>query len=352
MKKSLAIGALLTCSTLAIAGTTPTYVTAVPIAGPDAGGWDYARVDPGAHRLYVARTGNVSVFDTADGKAIGSIGSIAHGHAVVPVTGGRLLVTSGDDATVRFLAVNDGHEIGRVKVGAKPDAAILSTDGRTAFVMNAASGTISMIDVASMRQTRTIAVRPALEYAALATDGTLFVNDEDANEMEVVDVRTGRAGKPIAMPECEAPSGLAYDDRTGRLISACANGRAAIVNARTRRVMEYVETGRGPDAVILDAARRLAFVPCGRDGVLDILSLADAHVRRIGRVKTAVGARTGALDPNSGAIYLPAAELRASDVPDGRPTVIPGTFRILVVRPTTVHGQAGGRSDPQAPSAA
>lgn len=57
-----------------------------------------------------------------------------------------------------------------------------------------------MIDVASMHQSRTIAVKFALEYANLAADGTLFVNDEDANEMEVVDVRSGRVGKAIAMP--------------------------------------------------------------------------------------------------------------------------------------------------------
>ncbi|WP_288935661.1 PQQ-binding-like beta-propeller repeat protein [uncultured Sphingomonas sp.] len=333
MKKLLAVGALLACSTLASAGSTPSYVVTSSIAGPDGGGWDYARVDPGSHRLYVARTSAISVFDTASGKEVGSIGTIAHGHAVLPVAGGRLLVTSGDDATVRFLSAKDGHEIGRVAVGKKPDAAILSTDGRTAFVMNAAAGTISMIDVPSMRQTHTIAVKPALEYAVLASDGTLFVNDEDANEMEVVDVRSGRAGTPIAMPGCEAPSGLAYDGKTNRLIAACANGKAAIVDAKTRSVVDYVETGKGPDAVILDATRRLAFVPCGKDGTLDVLSLDGPAVRRIGSVKTAVGARTGALDPATGAIYLPTAAMDPSATPNGRPTPRPGTFKVLVVKP-------------------
>ncbi|WP_277978938.1 YncE family protein [Sphingomonas phyllosphaerae] len=333
MKKTLIIGALLICHTGASAGVPRRYDVTGSIAGSDAGGWDYARVDPGSHRLYVARTSTVSVFDTASEKEVGTIGTIAHGHAVVPLPAGRLLVTSGDDASVRFLSTKDGREVGRLRVGAKPDAAILSDDGRTAFIMNADAGSVSMIDVASTRQIRTIIVKPALEYAALATNGTLFVNDEDANEMEVVDVRRGRVGKPVAMPGCEAPSGLAFDRKTNRLIAACANGRAAIVDAKTRSIVDYVETGRGPDAVILDAARRLAFVPCGKDGVLDILSLDGPKVRRTGRVKTAAGARTGALDPDTGAIYLPTASMSPSPTPNGRPVPQPGTFRVLVVKP-------------------
>lgn len=325
--------ALIAPAVTAATTAAPTYAVTSAIAGPDAGGWDYARVDPIAHRLYVARSASVTVINTADGSVVGSIGSIAHGHAVVPVLGNRLLVTSGDDATARFLAVGDGRELGRVMVGKKPDAAIASADGRTGFVMNADDGTVSVIDVASMKVTRTVSVKPALEYAALTPDGTLFVNDEDANEMEVVDVAHGVAGKAIAMPGCEAPSGLAFDVKSARLIAACANGKAAVVDARQRSFVGLVDIGMGPDAVILDEARRLAFIPCGEDGVLDILSLDGATIARVGQVTTAAGARTGALDQATGAIYLPTALFDPPAKAGSRPVPRPGTFRVLVVRP-------------------
>lgn len=198
--------------------------------------------------------------------------------------------------------------------------------------MNAESGSISILDLDAMRVTRTIAVKPALEYAALAADGTLFVNDEDANEMEVVDVAHGTVAPAIALPGCEAPSGLALDTRTAHLIVACANGEAAVVNARTRKLVGLVPIGRGPDAVILDAARRRAYVPCGKDGVLDVLTLDGPTVRRVARVSTAVGARTGALDPSTGAVYLPTARLEPAKTPNAHPTPRPGSFRILVVK--------------------
>ena len=84
--------------------------------------------------------------------------------------------------------------------------------------------------------------------------------------------------------------------------------------------------------MILDAKRGLAFIPCGKDGSLDVLKLAGKQVRRTARVKTAVGARTGALDPATGAIYLPTASFGPPATDGGRPTISPGTFRVLVVK--------------------
>lgn len=309
-----------------------TYNVAGSIGGPD-GGWDYARVDPAGERLYVARGDAVTVVDLASG-AVSSIGAVQRGHAAVPLPNGRLLVTSGTDGTVRFLDATDGHELATISVGKNPDAAILDNSGARAFVMNADSGTVSVLDTAAMRVTRTIQVKEALEYGALDGD-TLFINNEDLGEIETVDLARGMAGKPIAMPGCEAPTGLALDAPHHRLISACANGKAAVVDVTTRKLVTLVDIGRGPDAVILDAARGLAFIPCGKDGVLDILSLASPDkVERIGRVTTEPGARTGALDPRTGTIYLPTAKFGPPAQPGGRPVALPGSFHILVVRPS------------------
>lgn len=330
MRSSIAVIAAL-LSTAAPGAPTPSYSVTGSIPGPD-GGWDYARVDAAGAHLYVARGNAVTAVDLASGKAA-SIGAIAHGHAVVPLPDGRLLVTSGDDGSARFLDAKDGHELARLATGRKPDAAIVDAAGAHAFVMNSDSGTVSEIDIAGMRAVRTLKVKPALEYAALDGD-TLFVNDEDLNEIEAVDLVKGAAGAPIALPGCEGPTGLALDEAHDRLISACANGKAAIVDIRARKLAELVDIGLGPDAVILDAARGLAFIPCGKDGVLDILSIASAgKVERVGRVVTEAGARTGALDPATGAIYLPTAKFAPAGA-GGRPAPLPGSFHILVVRPS------------------
>ena len=50
------------------------------------GGWDYATVDPSAHRLYVTRTDRVQVIDTEDGQTVGEVPGLegGHGTALVP----------------------------------------------------------------------------------------------------------------------------------------------------------------------------------------------------------------------------------------------------------------------------
>lgn len=333
---TLALGLATMLATAAAPSAVPSYHVAGRIAGPDGAGWDYAQVDPATRRLYVAHGAAVTVVDLAHGNAVNSIGAIERGHAVLPIPGTTtLLVTSGRDNSVRLLDTRDGREIARLAVGANPDAAIWDPATRRALVMNAQSGSVSVVDVAGVRVERTIAVKPALEYAAVGPNGTLFVNDEDANELEVVDLRSGKVGAPIALTGCEGPTGLAYDGRTGRLISACANGKVAVVDAQRRRMTALVDIGRGPDAVILDAARRLAFVPCGRDGVLEVLALdGAAGVRKVATVPTESGARTGALDPVDGAIYLPTAAFGPPATAGGRPVAKPGTFHVLVVRPS------------------
>ncbi|WP_239000603.1 YncE family protein [Novosphingobium pentaromativorans] len=322
-------GLALLMATAAAASTTPAVTG--HIAGPD-GGWDYASVDPAHDRLYVARSTSVTVIDLPKGKALPSIGAIAHSHAVVPLPGtSTLMVTSGHDDSVRFLDTRSGRELGRTAVGKDPDGAFYSASLKLAVVMNAKAGTVSEIDPKAMKVVRTITLKPGLEYPQQGPGSSLFANNEDENELETADLATGKPGKSIALTGCEAPSGLAYDARSGMLISACDNGKAAVVDARSRKLVKLLDIGQGPDAVILDAARRKAYIPCGRDGTLSIIALDGARAPRVtGAVKTEPGARTGALDPRTGKLYLPTAKWGAA--PAGqRPKPVPGTFHVLVV---------------------
>ena len=50
-------------------------------------------------------------------------------------------------------------------------------------------------------------------------------------------------------------------------------------------------------------------------------------------VKTELGARTGAVDPKTGKVYLPTASYGPPTTPGGRPAIVPGSFHIVVVSP-------------------
>src|SRR5205085_10258006 len=126
----------------------------------------------------------------------------------------------------RILDAVTGADLADATVGQNPDAAIW--DGRigAALVMNARGGTISVVAPARGAVTRTIALAPGLELPVLDAHGLLYVNNEQANLIHVVDPATGTVRAPIALTGCEGPTGLGYDRRTRLLIAACANGKA------------------------------------------------------------------------------------------------------------------------------
>lgn len=315
----------------ASAATTPAYSVSGSIAGPD-GTWDYAQADD-TGRVFIARGNGVTIVNTSTG-AVTSLSGVQHGHAAVPLPNNRLLVTSATDGTARIFDLASGQQTASIPVGKDPDAAVLDPAKTHAYVMNAESGTVSVIDLATAKVSQTIKVRPALEFAAFASDGTMFVNNEDASEIDAVDVAHGTLGTPIAMPGCKGPTGIAYDKAGNRLISVCANGKAAIVDAETRRLVKLIDIGIGPDAVLLDEARGLAFIPCGKAGVLEVLALSAGGVDHVATVKTELGAKTGALDLKTGTIYLPTAKFGPPEKAGGRPVRMPGTFHVLIVRPS------------------
>ena len=252
----------------------------------------------------------------------------------LPIAGTHwLLVTSGGDATVRILDSRSGAEAARIPVGANPDAAIFDAQTGHVLVMNAEGGTVSEIDVGGHRVVRTFTLQSGLELPQSAAAGSSTSTTK--TPIPWTGSTSPRAGWK-ARSRCRGAKVRAawpMTPRSDRLIAACANGKAAIVDASAGRLAQLVDIGRGPDAVILDAQRRLAFIPCGRDGTIEVLSLGGVGgVVRIATVATEAGARTGALDAKTGTLYLPTARIGAPPAPGKRGAIQPGTFHLVVVR--------------------
>jgi YVTN family beta-propeller protein len=331
--RTLAFLAAALATAAPLCAATPTYKVSGSIAGPD-GGWDYASVDPATRRLYVAHGNAVTAVDLASGTVTPALSPAAHAHAVLPIPGtGLVLETEGDTATARLIEGATGAEKARIPVGKKPDAAIWDAGRKRAIVMNATSGTIMLVDPATAKVTATITAEPGLEFAALDKAGLLYVNNEDNSKLAVVDPDQAKLLGWITLPGCEGPTGLAYAPTAGLLVSACGNGIVAIVDPKTRKMVSTIKTGKGADAVIPDPARKRLFVPAGESGTLTVLAEAPGRISLVETVPTEVSARTGAVDPTDGKIYLPAAKMAAATQPGGRRQPIPGSFHLVVVSP-------------------
>ncbi|MBV9930511.1 MAG: hypothetical protein JO013_06175 [Alphaproteobacteria bacterium] len=326
---------------LALAALVPAAAAALPVSTPQVaerigipdGGWDLLAVDPASHRLLVARTDGVTAVDLADGKVTPRLIAGSRFHAVVPVPGTGLAVATagGSDSAIVFETAT-GTVRGQVKTGANPDAAAYEPASKTVWVMNAKDGSITIVDPRAAKAVATVAVGGALELPALDGHGHLFVNVEDRNEIAEIAIASHKVMKHIPLPGCDGPTGLAYAAE-GVLISACGNGVAKLVRAADGKLVGEIAIGPHPDGAFVDPGRRRAYIPSGGDGTLTILDTSGPLPRKVATVQTQRGARTGAVDLESGRVYLPAARYEAPAAPGQRPKIVPGSVEILVVQP-------------------
>ena len=314
----------------------PSYSPASSIPLPD-GRWDLLSVDPVHHRVLIARGDSVTIVDLTNGTAR-NVGNLSRGHAAVAIDGTDLIaVTSGGDNTVRLINSATGEQTASIAVGQNPDAAFYDPRSNHLIVMNAKGGTVSIVDPHAATVVSTIAVKPGLELGTLIGPDLLAVNDEDAYEIELVDLKRGVALKPIPLPGCEGPTGIAFDAADGLLLSACANGQAALVDTRSRRLVKLLPIGKGPDGTLFDRSRHRFLVPCGQSATLSVFAVGSGRqVTVLPPAATETSARTAALDPVSGRVYLPAARFEPAAA-GGRPTLIAGSVHLIVLEPA--HGR-------------
>ncbi|MDB5397114.1 MAG: gluconolactonase [Rhodospirillales bacterium] len=298
------------------------------IPGPD-GGWDYASIDVEARRLYVAHGDAVTSVDLDSGKVNPQFAEGKHLHAVMPLADGKLLTTNGASDTANVFEAATGKLLATVPTGKSPDAAILDPSSGLILVMDGHGGDITLIDPKTFTSPGRIDVGGTLEFAVADGHGKVYVNIEDKGEVAVVDVTARKVVSHYALPDCEEPSGLALDPKTGIMVAACANNKAIAIKAKDGAIAATLAIGGHPDATIFDAKRQMFFIPCA-EGNLAVIAAGEVP-KVVASLKTAPGARTGALDTKTGNLYLPTADLQDPAPGEKRRAVVPGTFRILVV---------------------
>lgn len=251
----------------------------------------------------------------------------------MPIPGSPLLVVTQRGGNILLVDGATDKEVASFKGGKNPDGATYDPSSKLVFAMDHDTGNATVIDPAAKKVVGSIVIGGDLEFAVPDGGGKVYVNVEDKNQIAVIDTATKKVTTRYTLKGCDGPTGLAYDAADKLLIASC-DGSAHVVRAATGVEVAAIPTAKGADAVIFDAARKLAFIPC-RTGTLEILSFADpAHISVVQHLPTQVGTRTGTLDPNTGRIYSMAAKFDAPPATaGGRAQALQSTYEVLVIAP-------------------
>jgi DNA-binding beta-propeller fold protein YncE len=300
------------------------------IPGPD-GGWDYASFDPARQRVYVAHGSTVMLIDADTGKVTADFAKGDHLHAVVPIPGtDRIVTTNSGDSSAKVIDARTGALVASIPAASDTDSAAFDPASRLAVIVGGDSGELTLVDPKGLKAVGSIKVGGALEFLAPDGKGRVFINGEDSNQIVEVDLKARKVLAHWPLTGCRRPTGLALV-AGDRLVSACGNGVAKILSSADGHDIATLTIGEGPDAVLYDARRQEVLIPSGRSGTLAVIALAGPHANTvIDTVPTQIGARTGAVDPQSGRVWLPTAQYNPP-TPGQRPSVKPGTFEVLVL---------------------
>jgi DNA-binding beta-propeller fold protein YncE len=314
-------------------------VGSIPIGGT--GHWDYLLVDSENRRLYVSHNSEVAVIDVDSQEIVGKINVDGFSHGIALANNLNLgFITDGDSKTsnvkspeqVVTFDLKTLARTAKTKVGEDPDSIVFDAPSGRVFAFNGDPMQTNVIDAKTSKLDKTVDLGGNPEFSVSDGRGSIYVNIKDKSEIVQIDSKTLTVKTRWPLAPCEGPSGLALDRENRRLFSACSNGKMAVIDADSGKVVATVPIGALPDGTAYDPGTKLAF-SSNRDGTLTVVRQITKDQYTVAQtVTTQPGSRTMALDTKTHKLYLSSAEFGPKPAGSKYPSVVKDTFKILVLQ--------------------
>ena len=285
----------------------------VPLGPPDR--WDYVVFDPDTHRVYVAHGDRVTVVDGNNGTLVGTVEGMlggTHGIAVSHATG-KGFTDDGKAGVVVEFDLSTLKVLKQIKAETDADGIVFDPASGHVFVIDGDSGKLTVIDPKTDTVVATVDGGGGLEFGDTGNNGKFYVDGTEKNEIVRVDTARNIVDAHWPMPACVRPHGLAVDREHHRLFASCSNKVLVVMNADNGVVMATLPIGEGTDFASFDPQSDLAY-SSNRDGTLSVVAeMSPDKFVSLPPIQTQIGARTMAIDPKSGRIYLVTADMTINE---------------------------------------
>jgi DNA-binding beta-propeller fold protein YncE len=314
------------------------------------GGWDYIYADPVGRRLYIPRGGTsprLTIFDLDTLTPVGEIEGVGGNGAAVDPKSGHGFTSS---KPVSMFDTKTMKLIKTIEVGerTRPDGILFDAFNDRVYVFSHPTKDATVIDSKDGTVLGSIDLGGVPEQAVADGKGMLYVVLQDAEgSVTAVDVQTMKGTAHYPFGDKGSCNGLAMDLKNRILFAACAHsGGSDIVPPKPMMVILRADEGRilttlplagGSDGAAFNPATMEAFSTHG-NGTLTIVKEVNPTTFEVEQnLETMNGARTITLDTKTNRILTMSDERGPAPPPApgggraGRGPAIPGTFTILVI---------------------
>ncbi|MDX6473985.1 MAG: hypothetical protein QOK22_2801, partial [Gaiellaceae bacterium] len=134
---------------------------------------------------------------------------------------------------------------------------------------------------------------------------TIMVDVQSRNDLAVIDPRTNRIVRRVALPGCAHDHGLLIDASRRVAFVACdGNDRLLTLDLRQMKVTGSASVGGSPDVLAFDHSLRRLYV-AAESGDVAVFAERGRALVKLGQAPLAPFAHTVAVDPRTHLVYFP-----------------------------------------------
>jgi DNA-binding beta-propeller fold protein YncE len=296
------------------------------------GGYDYTTVDSASERLYLSHGSQVNVVNKTTGDSIAVIKTEKDVHGIALAHEfGKGYISNGSLNSVLVFDLKTFKVLGHIPAGQFTDGIFYDDYSKKVITCNGRGKNMTVIDPATDQAVNSIQLTGWPETAVSDGKGKIYVNNAEKSEIDVIDANTFQVVGTWPITPGKGASGLAIDRNSMRLFAGCGNKLLVVLNALDGKVVANLPIGDECDAVGFDKQLKMVYSSNG-DGTLTIIKESNPDQYTVlQNLKTKKGARTQAVDQTTHKVYLPTGEFAPKKEGEFRPSLIPGTFQVLVV---------------------
>jgi len=340
IQRSSVVLVVLAANSVAEAPAHAAYHVTAKIAVGGEGGWDYLEPDSIARRLYVSHEDRVVVIDMDALKVVGNVPDAPGmgGVALAPDLD-RGFTANGDEDAVGVFELSSLKPVTKWKsTGKRPNQIAYEPATKRVFSFNSTGRNVTVFDAISGAVLGTIEVDGRTEFYAMDGKGMIYDSLQDKATVIAIDARTLNVVATYSLAPHAQPAGTVMDPVTRRIFVACRSKSLLVLDADNGTILSTFPIGERNDAAKFDPGLKLAFASNG-DGTLAVLHEDSAdQFTMVEIVRTEYGARTMAVDSKTHRLFVPSADFApaaapTADNPNPRRSMVPGSFRVLVLEP-------------------
>jgi YVTN family beta-propeller protein len=208
-------------------------------------------------------------------------------HVIPDRDGKRVFVTDSESNTVSVIDLSTLKVSKTIPTGRYPHGLRLSPDGKELFVANVEDGSVSVIDVASLAESARIPVGKAPVQVGFTPDGTrVYVSLRDEDSVAVIDRATRQVVAKVTVGRNPIQ---VYATPDGQFVYVADQGsdanpddRVSIIDVAGNKVVKTLNVGAGAHGVTITKDGRYAYITNIKDDSVSVIdTAAQAVVRTI-----------------------------------------------------------------------